>query len=185
MKKIMSFLIIVGIIFLTDCKRDTERVAITPNISVELPSNYKKNVSHGTSSLITNPELKVKSKLYYYRGRINEDEVIIIKTITKEFDNLNVEKKKERIKPLLEGYVRAINGRDLIHKEIHKEKSINGIAQGDFRYEAEIKDSLFIVFGRLIIQDTNLLFLNYRSKMPVTMSSIKEKENFLKSIKYN
>ncbi len=122
MKKIMSFVLIAIIIFLTDCKRDIERVAITTSISVELPGNYKKNVSHGTSSFITNPELKVKSKLYYYTGRINEDEVIIIKTITKEFDNLNVEKKKERIKPLLKGYVRAINGRDLIHKE----KIING-----------------------------------------------------------
>ena len=180
MKKHLSLFLISIFILVTDCKRKTQRVAITPSISVELPINYKKNISHSTGYDKTNPDLIVKSTHDNFRARIYKDEVFISNTITKEFDTLNVEEKKERIKINLKGYMRGFNGRKLIQEE----KIINGIAQGNFSFEVEIMDTLFMIYGRLIIQDTNFLILNYKTSMQITNRSIKEKDIFFKSIQF-
>lgn len=179
MNKLMSFFIIACIVFFTDCKRKTETVFLTPNISVELPVNYKKDIRTSKSSEISNPELIIQLNSYNYSATINNDDIFIGNLINNEFDTLSIQEKKEKIIPNLKGYVRGINGNKLIHKDT----IINELALNDFSFEVEQKDTLFIIYGRLIIQDTNLLIFNYKSKIPITNRSLKDKDRFFESIK--
>ena len=167
---------------LKNCKKETETVFITSNISVELPNNYKYFVSHSTSSVTTNPELIVKNKLYNYHAIVNQDEIIMSNTITDEFEALDLNEKADKLKnSFTKGFMKGFNGSKLISKE----KEINELAQSEFNFEFEKKDTLFVLYGRLIIQDTNLIFIGYKTKLPSTNNSIKNKDEFFKSIKYN
>jgi len=180
--RVQLILLIVLTFLLTNCKQETETVFITPNISVNLPNNYKYFISHSTGSYRTNPELIVKNKLYNYRAIVNQDEIIMSNTITDEFDTLGLNEKKAKLKnSFTKGFVKGFNGIKLTSEE----KEINGLAQSEFNFEFEKKDTLFVLYGRLIIQDTNLIFIGYKTKLPSTNRSIKNKDDFFKSIKYN
>jgi hypothetical protein len=179
--KIIALFLIASTILLSACKKEMETVFITPTISVDLPVDYQNFVSHSTSSVITNPNVKKEHKNYNYRARINDDEVFITNLITDEFDTLNVDQRIKRInKGVLKGFVRGFKGRNLIHDE----QIINGLAQSEFSLESEMRDTLYFIYGRLIIQDTNFVVIGYKTMMPVSDISIRDKDNFFKSIKY-
>ena len=93
----MSFFIITNTVFFLNCEKKTETVFITPNISVELPSNYEKIISNSKNSIITNPELTVENKIYGYTASIKNDDIFIGNLFTNEFDTLSLEQKKEKI----------------------------------------------------------------------------------------
>jgi hypothetical protein len=170
-----------SVLLFTSCKKETETVFITPTISVDLPANYNSFLSHSTSSVITNPDVKKEHKNYNYRADINNDEIFITNLITDEFDSLNVNERIVRIKKGgLKGIVRGFNGRNLIHEE----QIINGLAQSEFSFESEMVDTLYFIYGRLIIQDSNFVVLGYRTMMPVSNISIKEKDEFFKSLQF-
>lgn len=182
MNKLLSFFIITSMVLFTDCKSKTETVFITPNISVELPNNYKYFVSHSTESDKTNPELIGKQKHYNYKARINNDDIIIGNMITDEFDTLDLNEKIAKLKnDFTKGFARGFNGSNLTSEE----KEINELAQSEFNLEFKKNDTLFILYGRFIVLDTNLIFLGYKTKLPSTKGSIKDKDKFFKSIKYN
>jgi hypothetical protein len=104
-------------VILTTCNNDRQTVFVTPNISVELPADYNSFVSHSTSGVITNPEVKKEHNNYNYRAKFNNDEVFITNLITDEFDTLNVDERIERTnKGVVKGIVRGFNGRNLIHE---------------------------------------------------------------------
>lgn len=176
----MSFFIITSAVFFLNCEKKTETVFITPNISVALPANYEKIISNSKSSVITNPELIVENKIYGYMATIKNDDIFISDLSTNEFDTLSLEQKKEKLNPNIKGFMRGFSGNKLTHKDT----IIHGLVQSDFSFEFKKKDRLFIVYGKLIIQENNLLFLNYSSKIPITNKSIKEKDHFFKSIQF-
>lgn len=111
---------------------------------------------------------------------INSDEVFIGKVIEKEIDALSLEEKRESNINNIHGYMKPFNGRKLESSE----KVIGEILQSDFNFEFDKKDISFIIFGRIIQQDTNLLILSYKTMTPVSTSAINEKGRFFKSVKY-
>ena len=84
----------------------------------------------------------------------------------------------KKIGPNLNGFVRGFEGTNLARKDT----IINGLLQSDYSFEKKQMDTLFIVHGRLIIQDSNVWFFNYMSKIPVTNNSLESKDRFFKSI---
>lgn len=176
-------LLIIFTFLLTNCKKETETVLITPNISVELPKNYEYFVSHSTATDRTNPELITNHKNYNYASTINSDEIFVSKMITDEYDGLDFNEKTGKLKILTKGFAKGYVSSTVIDLT-SKEKEINGVAQSDFNFKFEENDNLFILYGRLIMQDTNFIWLGYRTKLPSTNGSIKNKDKFFKSIKY-
>jgi hypothetical protein len=177
-------LLIVFTFLLTNCKKEKETVLITPNISVELPENYKYFVSHSTGSDRTNPDLIINYENYNYAATINNDEIFITKRITDEYDGLDFNEKAAKLKIFTKGFARGFASSTVIDPT-SKEKEINGLAQSEFNFNFEENDNLFILYGRLIIQDTNLILFGYKTKFPSTNGSIKDKDEFFNSVKYN
>jgi hypothetical protein len=95
--KSISVILISFTVLLIACKKEFKTVFVTSTISVDLPVDYQNFVSHSTSSVITNPDVKKEHKNYNYRARINNDEVFITNLITDEFDTLNLGERLERI----------------------------------------------------------------------------------------
>ncbi len=168
MKKTGIIIILTSIVLLISCNRQTERVALTPNISVVLPVNYK-----------TINDVK-KAKGTSYIARYHNDEIFVSKLILKEIDKLSLEDKKELIKTNLFSFMKPLNGINLISSE----EEIGDILQNNFSFEQNRKDSSFIVFGKLILEDTNFLMISYKTMNPISNSSANDKERFIKSMKY-
>lgn len=183
LKKYLSTAIIyliISTLYFTSCNKQTETVFITPNISVELPVNYKKYVSKSLSSDITDSLKKIEMEHDTYRAKINNDEIFIGNLINNDFKTFNIKEKKEKLIPNLNGFVRGFNG----YKLMHKDTIIKQLVQSDFTFEIDQNDTLSIIYGRLIIQDSYLLFFNYKTKLPINSSSIINKDDFFNSIKY-
>ena len=75
--------------------------------------------------------------------------------------------------------MRGFEGTNLAHKDT----VINGFPQSDYSFEKKQMDTLYMVHGRLIIQDSNVWFFNYMSKVPLTNNALKSRDRFFKSIK--
>lgn len=165
---------------LTNCKKDTETVVITPNISVELPKNFEFFEKQAISTVQSIPDT-ILSKSYNFRATIHGDDIFISKVIDKAFDTLSLEQQKAKLAPNLKGYVRGFQGNNLVHKDT----IIQDWVQSDLSFEAKLTDTPYMIYCRLIIQDSNLVFMNYMAKLPMTKQSIKDKDHFFKSITHN
>lgn len=166
---------------LTNCKKETDTVVITPNISVELPKNFEYFESNNTSTVKTNPDTIILSKSYNYSASLNGDDIFISKTIESAFDTLSLEQQKAKLAPNLKGYVGGFQGANLVHKDTIMQDWV----QSDLNFEVKLTDTPSIIYCRLIIQDSNLVFINYMAKLPLTKQSIKDKDHFFKSITHN
>lgn len=162
----------------TGCKKTSKTVYLSPNISVELPDNFRKHISNSNSSSVSDSVQIIQSKTYTYTATINHDEIFIGNTTSTAYDTLSLDQKKEKIAPNLNGFVRGFEGTNLARKDT----IINGLPQSDYSFEKKQMDTLFIVHGRLIIQDSNVWFFNYMSKIPVTNNALKSRDRFFKSI---
>jgi len=80
---------------------------LTPNISVKLPDNFRKQISNPNGSTISDPEHIIQSKTYTYTATINHDEIFIGNTTSTAYDTLSLDQKKEKIVPNLNGFVRG------------------------------------------------------------------------------
>ena len=178
MPKFISFLIIAGMLIFTDCNKTTKTVYLSPNISVELPDNFRKQISNSNGSSASDSDQIIQSKTYTYTATINHDEIFIGNTTSTAYNTLSLDQKKEKIGPNLNGFVRGFEGTNLARKDT----IINGLPQSDYSFEKKQMDTLFIVHGRLIIQDSNVWFFNYMSKIPVTNNALKSRDRFFKSI---
>ncbi len=170
MRKIVGMTLIACILFFISCNKHTERVTITPDISVKLPVNYKM-----AKQVHSNREWTL------YGAMLNSDEIFIGASIEKGFDTLSLEEIKERNIKNMQAYMKPYNAR----KFESSEKVIGEILQSDFNFEFDQKDTSFIIFARIIQQDTNFLTLSYKTMIPVSNKSINNKERFFKSMKYN
>lgn len=167
-KTFVIIFLIVSIISLSCSNRNTTRVSLTQSISVEIPVNYK----------MTQDEIQYKKTIYI--ATFNYGEIFITNVTINGLDTLSLDEKKKHIETNLQSFMKPFNGRNL--KSIDSE--VNGVTESDFNFEFDKKDKSFIIFGRIILQDSNYLFLTYKSLMPVIDSSLDDKEFFFNSIKY-
>ena len=165
MKKQFTLLLIISALAFTQCKNNTERVLLTSDISVKLPVNYKM-----MKDTIENRTL--------FTAMNNHDEIFIAKIIIEKLDTLSLDEKKESIVKNLYGFMKPFGGEKLTSTE----KLIGETVQSDFRFEFAKKDLTFVIFGNLIVKETDFIILSYKTQKPISNRSIKEKDIFLKSI---
>ncbi len=169
MKKIPGIILLIStIILFTQCHKQTERIALTQKISVELPVDYK-----------TKQHDNYKGG-EIYGALINKDEVFIAKIIEPVIYTFSMNEKKKSILTNIKGYMKPFKGSNLEHSE----KAIGEILQSNFSFEFIKKGTIFNVFGRIIQQDTNLIILTYKTISPISNRSSKDKDRFFNSVKY-
>ncbi len=169
MKKALIIIFITSMVLLISCTRQTESVALTPNISVKLPVNHKmaKQV-HG------NKEYTL------YGAMVNNDKIFISQNVEIDLDTFSLEEKKAANMLNIHRYMETFNGRNLENSE----KIIGSLLQSDFNFEFDKTDTTFMIFGRLILQDSVIIILSYESVFPVSTRSANDKEKFFNAIKY-
>ncbi len=171
MIKKTAFLLFIALIFsFAACNKKSERVALTPNISVKLPANYgmKKQVQNNINWT-------------FYGAMINQDEILIGKFVDKKIDTISIEKKKESGIKNMEAFMKPYNARKLESSE----KIVGDLVQNDFNFEFDQKDTSFAIFAKLIQVDSTMLILSFKTLSPISEISLKDKTQFFKSVRYH
>ena len=166
MKNTATILFITLVIAFSNCSTNTERISLTADISVELPENYRKTDDQSRSGIIS------------YVVINNLDQISTAVITIDGIDTLSSDQKKEMMEANAQGFMKAFNGKQITNSH----QVIHGVMQNDFSCEFEKQDSLFAVFGRLIVLETDMLILSYQTPAPITKSSMKSKDKFFKSI---
>lgn len=165
MKKQFTFLLIISAFAFIQCKNNTERVSLTSDISVKLPVKYTK-----TKDTIENMTL--------FTAMNNHDEIFIAKVIIEKLDTFSLDEKRGSIVKNLNCFMKPLNGKNLINNE----RVIGETVQSDFSFEFDKKNLTFVIFGNLIVKETDFIILSYKTQKPISNRSKKEKDIFFKSI---
>ena len=162
MKKLISILTIGLIVLLTNCNSTTELVSITPNISIGLPKNYKILNTNSTSNQTT------------YDAKINQDKLTVFRVPFKGADTMSVDFIKKDFQKNVDRFVQTFD----VKNASVSDTIFGKIIQKDFTFEFSRHNSIFIFFGRFLIENENFLALCYETKKPIDRGSIKSKDKF-------
>jgi hypothetical protein len=166
MKKFTVIILIAISGYFMSCKSSAERIAITSNISLELPANYK--VTGGNTE--STPKI--------YSAVLNRDKITLFKLEVKGLDSMSIEKKKNSIQLNVDRFIQPFNGIRLSSTDI----TIGDALVNDFSFEFEKNDSTFVTFGRFIVLKSDIFILAYQTPKPLASNSVKSRDNIFNSL---
>jgi hypothetical protein len=148
------------------CKIKTEEVFITPEISIQLPSDYSRVDKTHSLGLIS------------YEARRNKAKFLTAVVPVDGLDTLDLDQKTEWLKKNIQGYINGFNGQQI---SIEKPKS-EGLLINEFSFEYSRNDSLFISYSQMMLSDKEMIIIMYETVKPETDQAIKERNVFFKSL---
>ncbi|MDX2444080.1 MAG: hypothetical protein QNK30_09800 [Bacteroidales bacterium] len=167
MRNLFTYSIFALTCFLLNCTNDTEKISITPTISIDFPKahtiieNYKETA--GTS----------------YEAKAGEDKLSIFSYPFYSLQSFSFNEKKESMETNVLGYISTLRGKRLSYSE----EVIGETLLSNFSFEFEENDSLYTMYGNYIVEDFNIIIISIKTLNPISQNSKKTRDRFLNSLR--
>lgn len=165
MKKLNLFLLLVILTSLSAFSKKSERILIKDKITIDIPTDFEIHKDTMDNRVLIIAESDV-------------DKFFIAKHTDSSIE-LDPSELEEILIKNLKGFIRGVNGNKLGYTDFITQ---NDLIQSTFSFEIE-KPELMIGYGKIIFQESSMIFLTYLTKSPANDQSLKIKDKIYKSLK--
>lgn len=166
MKKLTYLCILTISIVCFSCKLKTKDVLITPTVSIQLPSGYKK-VDHNHPSGIISFEAKKNEAIY-----------LAVVAPVDGLDTMSLDQKKKTLESNIQGFIQGFNGQQISDNS----KTTNLPLMREFSFEHTKNDSSFISHLQGMLTEKEMILVMYQTLKPETSQTVKERGLFFNSL---
>lgn len=167
MKKLNLIFLLASLILFSGFSKKPARISMD-NLSVEIPDDF----------VIQRDSIHNMKLIFADAGT---DKFFISKVNELDFNTMGESEKKEIIIKNLNGFVKGIHGEHLKYEAIN----IRDVqTQSTFTFDLTEPESM-VAYGKIVLQESTLIFLTYITKVQADEASLKTKEDIFNSLKIN